>query len=160
MTRLTRAQAMIVAVLAGVAVIAIAAATVGATSKGRKDSGVVYFAVTHTANGKQYAAGNSKDKLLGAGAVTYVIKAAPTSTGAVKITAKPVTLFSANGTLTGTATATLTVAASGSATVTGGRLKAAHGTGGQKGHSITATFHGTGSAKTMTYTIDYSGTYK
>jgi hypothetical protein len=160
MTRLTRAQAMIVAALAGVAVIAIGAATVGAKSKGRKDSGVVYFAVTHTANGKQYAAGNSKDKLFGAGAVTYVIKVGPTSTGAVKITAKPVTLFSSNGTLTGTATATLTPGTGGTATITGGKLTVAHGTGGQKGHSITATFHGTGSTSTMTYTIDYSGTYK
>jgi hypothetical protein len=120
----------------------------------------VYFAVTHTANGKQYAAGNATDKLFGTGAVTYVIKAAPTPKGAVKITANPVTLFYSNGTLTGTATGTLTPGAGGTATITGGKLTAAHGTEAQSGHSVTATFHGAGSTTTATYKIIYTSTYR
>jgi hypothetical protein len=68
MTKLTRSSAAMVGLIAVGAVISISAATVGAKPAGRADSGVVYFAVTHTANGKQYAAGNSTDKLFGTGA--------------------------------------------------------------------------------------------
>jgi hypothetical protein len=162
MSRLTRSSTGIVGLIATGAVVAVCAATVGAkpASKGRADSGVVYFAVTRAANGKQYAAGNSTDKLFGSGAVTYVIKAAATPKGAVKITAKPVKLYFANGTLTGTASATLTPGPGGTATITGGKLNAAHGTSGQAGHSETATFHGTGSTTTASYRITYTGIYK
>jgi len=163
MNRLTRSAAAIVGVISGGAAIALGAPTVGAQSKpvgaGKPDSGVVYLAVTHTANGNEYLAGNSTDKLFGTGAATYVIKAMPTTPGPVKITANPVTLFFSNGTLTGTATATLTVGAGGAATITNGTLTAANGTESQKGHSVTSTFHGKGSATTGTYTITYTGTY-
>lgn len=161
MSRFRRSAAVLFAVAATSAALAAAAAAVGATSAaGRRDTGVVYFAVTHTANGKQYAAGDSKDSLFGSGAVTYVIKAAPTPKGAVKITAKPVTVFYANGTMTGTATGTLTPGPNGTATITGGKLKASHGTGGQAGHSVSATFQGAGSFTLGAYKITYTGTYK
>ena len=45
------------------------------------------------------------------------------------------TLYFKNGTLTGKATGTLTVISSTAATITNGKLSAAHGTGGQAGHS-------------------------
>jgi hypothetical protein len=62
--------------------------------------------------------------------------------------------------LTGTATSKLTPGANGAATITDGKLKASHGTGAQKGHSMTATFSGTGSLTTQTYKLTYKGTYK
>lgn len=161
MTRRTRRSIGAVSgLLAAIAVIAVGAATVGAKPAGKADSGTVYFAVTHTANGKEYAAGNSTDKLLGTGAVTYVITIGPSTAGTYKITSKPVTLYASTGTLTGTATATLTIGAKGAATITSGKLTAAGGTGGQKGHSVKDTFTGTGNATTALYKVVYKGTYK
>jgi hypothetical protein len=46
-------------------------------------------------------------KLFGTGAVTYVNKDAPTPTGTIKVTTKPVVLFYKDGTLTGNATSNL-----------------------------------------------------
>ena len=112
------------------------------------------------AGGKQFAAGNSNDKLFGPGAVTYVNKVAPTPSGTIKVTTKPVVLFYKDGTLTGTATSELTVATGGSATLTDGKIKAAHGTGAQAGHSFVGTFTGVGNATTNLYKITYKGTYK
>jgi hypothetical protein len=162
MTRFTRSAGTLVGLAAASAVLAIGAATVFAksASAGKADSGVVYFATTYTANGNEYAAGNASDRLFGTGALTFVIRAFPTPAGAIKITAKPVTSYYSNGTLTGTATATLTPGPNGSATVTGGKLTEAHGTGALKGHSFTATFQGTGSLTTGNYKITYKGTYK
>jgi hypothetical protein len=158
MAKLTRSVALTVALGACVWVGATAA-WAKPVRKGRADSGVVYFGVTHTANGNQYAAGNTEDKLLGAGAVTYVIQLSRTPAGGFEMTSKPVTLFFSNGTLTGTATATVTPGAGGT-TLTGGRLLAARGTGGQKGHSVTASFQGVGNPVAGTYKLTYTGVYK
>jgi hypothetical protein len=87
-----------------------------------------------------------------------VITAVPTPKGAVKITAEPVKSFFSNGALTGTAT--LTPGPGGTATITNGTVKESHGTGGQAGHSLTATFHRTGSTTTSAYKITYTGVYK
>jgi hypothetical protein len=160
MPRYTRLLAATGGVLATAAVIAVGAGAVGAKSSARKDSGVVFFSVTHSAGGKQFAAGNSSDKLFGTGAVTYVNKVAPTPTGTIKVTTKPVVLFYKDGTLTGTATSELTVGQGGSATITGGKITAARGTGAQAGHSFAGTFSGTGNATTNLYKITYKGTYK
>jgi hypothetical protein len=84
----------------------------------------------------------------------------PSQTSAIKITSKPVTLFFKNGTLTGKATATLTVTSATAATITDGKLNAAHGTGGQAHHSVTDTLSGTGNPTAGTYKITYKGTYK
>jgi hypothetical protein len=161
MTRRTRRSVGAVSgLLAAVAVIAVGAAAVGAKPAGKADSGTVYFATTYSAGGKTYAAGNSIDKLFGTGAVTYAIKTMTTTTGTVKITSDPVTLYFKDGTLTGKATGTLTVTSSTAATITNGKLNAAHGTGGQAGHSVTDTFSGTGNPTAGTYKITYKGTYK
>lgn len=145
--------------LASTALIAAGASSVGAKSSGRADSGTVYFAVTHTVGSKQYAAGNSYDKLFGPGAVTYVNIAKATPTGTITVTTKPVVLFFKDGTMTGVATSKLTVGTNGAATITDGKMKAAHGTGGEKGHSFIDTFTGTGNLTTSTYKISYRGTY-
>ena len=160
MTRRTRRSIRAVSgLLAAVAVIAVVAPTVGAKPAGKADSGTAYFATTYSAGGTTHAAGNSIDKLFGTGAVTYAIKTMPTTTGTIKITSNPVTLYFKNGTLTGKATGTLTVTSSTAATITNGKLSAAHGTGGQAGHSVTDTFSGTGNPAAGTYKITYKGTY-
>jgi hypothetical protein len=160
MGKSTRLLAITGGALAATAVIAAGAASVGAKSGGRKDSGIVFFAVTHSAHGKQFAAGNSSDKLFGTGAVTYVNTIRPTTTGTIKVTTKPVVLFYKDGTLTGAATSDLTVGQNGAATITNGKINAAHGTGAQKGHTFVGTFTGTGNATANLFTIKYKGTYK
>ena len=158
MAKLMRSTAL----MAGVgAVIAIGPATVGArpVRKGKVDSGIVYFGITHTVGGNLYAAGSSADKLFGAGAVTYVIQTTRTPTGGFEMRSKPVTLFFSNGTLTGTASATVTPGAGGT-TLTDGKLMASNGTGGQKRHSLTATFQGIGNPVSGTYRITYTGVYR
>jgi hypothetical protein len=158
MAKLTRLAALTVAFGA---LVAIGPAAVGAkpARKGRSDSGVVYFAITHNASGHLYAAGSSTDRLFGSGAVTYVIQTTRTPTGGFEMKSKPVMLFFSNGTLTGTATATVTPRAGGT-TLSDGRLAVANGTGGQKGHSLKATFEGTGSPVTGEYRITYTGVYR
>lgn len=160
MSKSTRSRTGAAAVLAIAALVAVSAHSVGARSSGKADSGVVYFAVTHTVGSKQYAAGNAQDKLFGPGAVTYVNVAKGTPSGTIKVTTKPVVLFFKDGTLTGAATSTLTVGKNGSATITNGKLTAAHGTGAQKGHSFVDTFTGTGNITTSAYKITYKGTYR
>ena len=161
MTRRTRRSVGAVSgLLAAVAMIAVGAAAVGAKPTGRADRGTVYFATTYSAGGKTYAAGNSIDKLFGTGAVTYAIKTMKTTTGTIKVAINPVTLYYKNGTLTGKATATLTATSSTAATITDGKLTAAHGTGGRAGHSLTDRFSGTGNPTMGTYKITYKGTYK
>jgi hypothetical protein len=164
MFKQTRALSAIVGLICAVALL-----TVGATAatgkakpkkKGKADSGTSYVAITHTTGGFDYAAGNTTDKLFGATAVTYKLKAAPATPGTVAVTAKPVVLYTSTGTLVGTGSATLTVDSKGNATVTNGKLSLTRGTGALKGHSLVATFTGTGSAVTGLYTFHYKGTYK
>jgi hypothetical protein len=76
------------------------------------------------------------------------------------VTTKPVVLFFKDGTMTGAASSKLTVGKNGSATITNGKLTAAHGTGAQKGHSIVDTFTGTGNLTSSTYKITYKGIYR
>jgi hypothetical protein len=160
MGKSTRPLAVAAGFLATAALIAVGASSVGAKSSGRADSGTVYFAVTHTVGHKQYAAGNTYDKLFGTGAVTYVNVAKANPSGTITVTTKPVVLFFKDGTMTGVATSKLTVGQNGSATITDGKLTAAHGTGAQKGHSFADTFTGTGNASTSIYKIVYKGTYR
>lgn len=76
------------------------------------------------------------------------------------MTTKPVVLFFKDGTMTGAPTSKLTLGTKGAATITDGKVTAAHGTGGEKGHSVTDTFTGTGNTTTSMYKITYKGTYK
>jgi Spy/CpxP family protein refolding chaperone len=64
MTRRTRrVTGAAFALPAAVAMIAAAAAAVGAAPPGRADGGTVYFAITHQVGKNQYAAGQISDKL-------------------------------------------------------------------------------------------------
>jgi hypothetical protein len=159
MIRRTRSLAATVGALGAIALLSLVGTAIGAASKGKTDSGTSYVAITHSAGGFEYTAGNNTDKILGVGAITYKLKLAPTTAGVYKVTANPVVAYSSTGSLTGTGSATLTVAKSGAATITGGKLNLTKGTGSQKGHSLVATFKGN-STSASTYKFTYKGTYK
>jgi hypothetical protein len=78
-----------------------------------------------------------------------------------------VTIYTRNGSLSGTGSGVLTVTNSpnpGDATVTNGKLLLNHGTGRMAGHSLRATFSGTGNIGSATvpdsYTFRYKGVYR
>ncbi len=158
--RIHRWRASAVAMLAALGLTVIGAATVGAKPSGRSDSGTAFVANTPKPGSLVYAAGFDQDKILGSGAILYAIKATTSAPGTIHVNAKSVTLFTANGSLKGTASATLTTTKSGVETVSNGKLSLTTGTGGQTGHSLKATFTGTGSVATLTFTFHYKGTYK
>jgi hypothetical protein len=161
MTRRTRSLGALVGMLAAGATVAVGAASVGATPAGKADSGTVYAATTHTVGGIQYIAGNGSDKLFGADAVTYTVKVAsiPTKPGTFTLAVKPVTIWSATGSLTGTAKATLKVGANAAVTISG-TINLPKGTGAMKGHSFMGTLTGKGSLSTSQYVFHDKGIYK
>jgi hypothetical protein len=155
--------------VAGLAIMVVAGgATAGAIAAsgggGRQTSGTAYLAATpRTTKGLVYYAGFNSDKILGPGAATYTIKPTSATNGTITARAKKVTLWTQTGTLSGTGTATLHITnkpKTGDDTVTAGKLKLTHGTGGQTGHSVVATFTGTGNIATGQYVFHYKGTYK
>lgn len=159
MFKKTRALSTTIAVVC--ALLAMGATALAATGKkGKADSGLQHVAVTHSSGGFNYSAGDGTDKVLGTTAVTYKLKLTSSKPGTFKVTAKPVVLYTATGTLRGTGSATLTIATGGAATVSNGKLLLLTGTGAQKGHSFVGTFSGSGSAVTGAYTFHYKGTYK
>jgi hypothetical protein len=161
MTKFTRSLVGAVGLIGATALIAFGAAGVGAKSSGKADSGTAYTATTHSAGGFQYAAGNTIDKLYGAGAITFKIKVLTgPATGTFKLNVPLATYFFSNGSLTGSGSATLKIGAMGAATVTNGKASLTKGGGAQKGHSMKLTFTGTGNASTGLYTFNYKGTYK
>jgi hypothetical protein len=148
--------------------VAVTSATAGAIAAsgggGRQTSGTAYLAATpRTTKGLVYYAGFNSDKVLGRGAATYTIKPTTATSGTITATAKKVTLWTNTGTLSGTGTAMFHITnqpQTGDDTVTGGKIKLTQGTGGQVGHSLVATFTGTGNIVTGEYVFHYKGTYK
>jgi hypothetical protein len=158
MNRLTRLAAA-TALVGACALIAVTAGAVGASGNGRADSATAYVAITHSAGKNYYAAGNVSDKILGNGAVTYVITAGTgAKPGSIKLGGS-VTTFGPTGSLSGADTGTEVTSASGAVTLSG-KLMLTHGTGGQKGHSYIATFTGTGKAALGPFVFHVKGTYK
>jgi hypothetical protein len=151
-------RSMAVAAVLGVS--AIAAASGAAATAGRSDTGTSYVAVTHQIGSTLYAAGNSSDNVLGNGSVTYKIKAGTgTKPGTIKITANRVTLFTATGSLYGSAAGVETTAPDNTVTLSG-TLKLTHGTGAQKGHSFVGHFAGTGKTAVGPFVFHTKGTYR
>lgn len=152
-------------VIAGVA---FAGSAIGASSAGTPISGITYVAqAPKPSTSLVYDAGFIYDKVLGHGAVTFVTKALASPSGAIEIKSKPVTIYMANGSLSGTASALLTITNKpnpGDGTVSDGKLLLTHGTGRLAGHSIRATFSGTGNIGGAnvpdSYTFRYKGTYR
>jgi len=140
--------------------IAVGAPAIAATGNGRADSGTAYISIVHQQGSSLYAAGYNVDKLFGATAVTYVVAVGPSTPGTFKIKAKAVTLYTRDGALTGTGSATQFTTPSGAETVRDGKLSLTHGTGGQAHHTVTATFSGTYDPKAGAYTFHYKGIYR
>jgi len=160
-SRLLAGAAVGAAVLASTALVATAQGSTSraAAAKAVADSGTLWFSVTHVTNGLDHAAGNSSDKRLGTGVVSYSIKTIANTTGTVTIDAKNVTMYTGTGTLSGTATATLTITSTGD-TITNGKLKLTKGAGSLKGDSLSGTFSGSGSTTANQYEVQYTGKLK
>jgi hypothetical protein len=151
-----------------IAALGFAGSAIGAAGRGRPTSGIVYVAqAPKPSNSLVYDAGFGKDKVLGSDVVTFVTKALASPSGAITIKSKPVTVYTANGSLSGTGSGVLKITNSpkpGDATVTDGKLLLNHGTGRLKGHSLRATFSGTGNIGSATspdyYAFRYKGVYR
>ena len=157
MSRRTRSTALRALVLLALVLALSAAAAVAATAK--KTSGTAWVGVTHQEGQTLWVAGDIKDKLLGRGAIVYqTTVGAGSQTGEFTVTAKKVTVYYRNGTLSGTGKATQVVAPDGTTTVKDGTVSLTKGTGKLKGHKLTATF--SGPLKDGVYTFTYTGTYK
>jgi hypothetical protein len=156
-TRLPGLATILVALIAAIG----ASADATARPRARADRGSAAVATTPlTAGATQYVAGFDTDAILGRGAITYVITAIPTTAkGKFSLVAHNVVLYTGTGELRGTATATLTASAGGQATVTEGRLTLTTGRGSLAGHSLRASFSGTGRLGGG-YTFTYHGTYR
>jgi hypothetical protein len=137
-----------------------AGAVAAAGGKGRADSSTIYAASTHTTGGFTYAAGQAADKVLGQVAITYRIKAVPTGTTTINLKASPVVEYTATGSLTGKATATLTVGANGAETVSNGKFSLTKGAGSLRGHSLTGTFSGVGNSTANYLVLHSKGRFK
>jgi hypothetical protein len=130
----------------------------GPSASIRNDSGIGYFAVTHDSASLEIAAGNVNDKVFGTSAITYALKLGSGSTaGTVSITAKPVVLYTAKGSLSGTATATIDNLTSTTQKITNGKLKLTKGAGSLKGDELTATFSGTADLSKNQFVFTYQG---
>jgi hypothetical protein len=159
---MSRSIRWLTAVAVGAAALVVfSAGVVGAKPSGKHDSGTAYAAITHTVGTTtEYIAGNSTDKLFGSGAVTYKAKVGVGSkAGTYPVSAK-VTSFFKNGSLSGTASGTLTANPDGSVTLSGGKITLRNGAGGQKGHTLVATFTASGKGILGPFVFHYKGTYK
>lgn len=153
----------------GVAIagLGFAGSAIGAAGGGTRTSGTVYVSQAPKPSSLVYDAGFIYDKVLGQGAVTFVTKAVGSPTGAITIKSKPVTIYTPKGSLSGTGSGLLTITNKprpGDATVTNGKLLLNHGTGRLAGHSLRATFSGTGNIGGPnipdSYTFRYTGVYR
>ncbi|MBV8430343.1 MAG: hypothetical protein JO244_04225 [Solirubrobacterales bacterium] len=98
--------------------------------------------------------------MLGSVAITYRIKAIPSGTTAINLTAAPVVEYTATGSLAGKATATLTLGPGGAETVSNGKVSLTHGIGSLRGHSLVGTFSGSGNSTTNMLVLHSKGTFK
>lgn len=154
----------------GVAIVGLgfAGSAIGAAGGGTPTSGISYVAqAPKPSSSLVYDAGFTHDKVLGSGAVTFVTKPLVTRTGAIEVNSKRVTIYTASGSLSGTGSAILTITNKpnpGDATITKGKLLLNHGTGHLAGHSLRATFTGTGNVGGTNvpdwYTFRYKGVYR
>jgi hypothetical protein len=125
---------------------------------GRADSGTAWLSANHSEGGLLIVSGDVKDKILGRAAIVYRITASAGTPGTVNATSKSVTLFTKNGSLTGTGSAVETFNADGTSTVTNGKISLKKGTSKMTGHSLVGTFSGT--YANGIYTFTYKATYK
>jgi hypothetical protein len=148
------------AVLAAIALIAVGVSAAGAASSGRHTKGVLYTAVTRSLGGTKFLlAGNSSDKVLGSGAVTYIANLGSGPARSITVTAT-VIVFTRRGSLVGKTSAVATVNNDGTVSFTKGKIDASKGQGGEAGHTFKGTFTGSGKSLTGPFVFHYAGTYK
>jgi hypothetical protein len=123
----------------------------------KTDSGTGYFSITHDAGSLEYTAGNVNDKVFGTSAITYDLKLAPGKTGSLNIKATKVVLYTAKGSLSGTATATINNLSATTQTITNGKLTLDKGQGALKGDNLTAKFSGTANITKNQFVFKYKG---
>lgn len=135
------------------------ASSAKSAAKGKADTETVYTAITHSAGGYEYAAGDGVDKLFGNTAAVYKIKVGASNKTGIKLTIPFIADYTSNGELSGTGTAVLSVSGT-TETVSDGTLDLTKGSGAQKGHSLKGTFSGVGSTTSGEYVFHVKGTYK
>jgi hypothetical protein len=152
---------------AAIAVVGFAGSAIGAAGGARQTSGIVYVGQAPKPSSLVYNAGFGHDKVLGQTVVTFVTKPLPRPNGTVLVNSKPVTIYTPNGSLSGTGSGVLTITNKphpGDSSVTNGKLLLNHGTGALAGHSLRATFTGTGNIGGALvpdhYTFRYKGVYR
>jgi hypothetical protein len=133
-------------------------ATAKQTKKARNTSGVIYAGTTHLEGSDLYVAGDFKDKILGRGAIVYVVNVSSGEPGSILVKAKQITIYTRRGSLRGKGEATETVNPDGTGTVSDGTFKLKKGTGAYKGHKLKGTFDGV--YEDGVYTFDYKGKYR
>jgi hypothetical protein len=144
--------------LAVAAAIALGAAPTVSAAAGRPDSGTAWVSATHIDGSLIWLSGDVSDKILGRAAIVYQTTVQPATTpGTVKVNARSVTLYTKNGSLTGTGSGAETTDAQGTTTISDGQLKLTRGTGKLAGHSLKGTF--TGTFTNGIYTFTYTATY-
>lgn len=124
----------------------------------RKTSGVIYAGITHAEDSGIYVSGDFKDKLLGRGAIVYVVNASSVEPGTLLVKAKQITIYTRRGSLRGKGQATETINPDGTHTVSDGTFRLKKGTGAYKGHKLKGTFDGT--YEDGVYTFEYKGRYR
>lgn len=152
-----RVAAVAAVVVVGGSLLGVAGASAGGA--GKHDSATLYVAVTHTVGSTLYAAGNSTDKVLGTGAITYTIKAGVGSKAGTIKTSGTVVTYSAGGELSGKVSGTETTNTNGTVTENG-KFDFDKGTGTNKGHTYVGTYSGTGTTAEGPFVFHAKGTYK
>jgi hypothetical protein len=143
-----------------IAVLAFGLSGIAAAKPAQSTSGVIYASANHVEGTDLYVSGDFKDKLLGRGAIVYIVQAESGPTpGSVLVTADKITIYTTKGSLTGTGQATQTYNTDGSATISDGTFKLTKGTGAYKGHKLKGTFTGTYGTDFI-FTFNYTGKYK
>jgi hypothetical protein len=143
-----------------IAVLAFGLSGIAAAKPAKSTSGVIYASANHQEGTDIYVSGDFKDKLLGRGAIVYVVQASSGPTpGSVLVTADKITIYTTKGSLKGTGQATQTFNADGTATISDGTFKLTKGTGAYKGHTLKGTFTGTYGTDFI-FTFNYTGKYK
>lgn len=146
---------LLVAVLA-VCISGVALAKPG--KKARDTSGVIYAGITHIEGDNLYVSGDFKDKLLGRGAIVYVVNVSAGDPGSLLLTAKRITIYTRRGSLRGKGQATETINLDGTHTISDGSFNLRRGTGAYKGHRLKGSFDGL--FEDGAYTFDYVGKYR
>jgi hypothetical protein len=142
-----------------IAVLVVSVSSTALAAPARDTSGVAYVGVTHQEGTDVYVSGDFKDKILGRGAIVYVVEAAAgPEPSTVVIQAKRITIYTKRGSLSGTGQATQTFYPDGSTSVSDGSFKLKKGTEALKGHKLTGTF--AGPFADGVYTFNYTAKYK